>query len=407
MKKEFKNLIKNKNFIIGFCVTTVLVASVFFAVTEKVYIAAKPETLNIKISSFEKIKGWREDNQQEALAAFEKSCSRILKKPDATAQFGVGNFAGTVAPWQKICSYVGDAKDYTPAAARKFFENNFTPYEVWSGETREGLFTGYYEPTLSGSITKTDKYSVPIYRQPDNLITVNLGDFKTSLKGEQIVGRIEGTKLIPYYNREQIENGVLANSNIELVWVDNAVDAFFLHIQGSGRVVLDNGEILRIGYASQNGMPYTAIGKALLNSGALTKENVSMQAIRAWLEKNPDKADDVMNVNASYIFFRVLDVKGDGPIGAEGISLTPERSLAVDRKKIPYGVPIWINTPYPEGTARIKRLMIAQDTGGAITGAIRGDFFWGAGEKATHNAGLMKGKGEEWILLPKEITVNK
>lgn len=405
MLNSFKKLLKDKNFIAGFCTVLALSTAVFFIVNKE--IPSKTDSLSLRKTSFDKIKNWANDNQTEALTAFQRSCSRIIKKSDSSSPFGVGGFAGTFYSWQKICLKIGDIKTYTPETARIFFEKNFDPYELWGEKGRDGLFTGYYEPTLRGSLQKSKNYSFPIYSQPDNLITVNLGDFKESLKGETITGRVDGKKLVPYYNREQIENGILANSNTELVWVDNAVDAFFLHIQGSGRVVLDNGEILRLGYASQNGLPYTAIGRALINSGALTKENVSMQAIRKWLGDNPDKAEEVMNINASYIFFRVLDVKGDGPLGAEGVSLTPERSLAVDRKKIPYGIPVWLEAEHPDGLHKIERLMVAQDTGGAITGTVRGDFFWGAGETSAHNAGIMKSKGKEWLLLPKEITVTK
>jgi membrane-bound lytic murein transglycosylase A len=235
---------------------------------------------------------------------------------------------------------------------------------------------------------------------------VSLGDFKEKLQGENIMGRVQGQKLIPYYSRSEIEKGRLRGRRREIVWVNNAVDAFFLHIQGSGRIVMDDKKIVRVGYAAENGQPYLAIGRELIRRGALTKETVSMPAIRDWLEKHPAEARDVMNLNASYIFFRKAKDAG-GPLGAEGISLTPHRSMAVDRRKIPYGIPLWLDAEEPDGKERLQRLMVAQDTGGAITGAVRGDFFWGAGEEAAHKAGLMKSQGHSWILLPKSVTIPK
>jgi membrane-bound lytic murein transglycosylase A len=270
----------------------------------------------------------------------------------------------------------------------------------------EGLFTGYYEPILHGSYKKHGRFTVPLYGRPNDLVKVNLGDFKTALEGQHIVGRVDKDKdLVPYYDREEIEEGALKRQHNEIVWVDNAVDAFFLHIQGSGQVKMEDdkkggGTVLRIGYAAENGQPYVAIGKKLVERGALDKDNVSMQSIRDWLENNPDEAADVMDLDTSYIFFRKL--KGEeGPIGAEGVELTPRRSLAVDRNVVPYGVPVWLDAQDPDGEPNIQRLMVAQDTGGAITGAVRGDFFWGAGEEAAHKAGLMKSSSHAWVLLPR------
>jgi len=356
-------------------------------------------------TSFQQLPGWKADNQAKAIVPLQKSCARINKK-DPASDFGAGGFAGSAGQWQEVCRKLAVYLLPADNEARKFFEDNFTPYEIWGEKGRDGLFTGYYEPTLRGSYKKHGAYKIPIYSRPNDLIEVNLGDFRPALKGETVIGRVQGQKLIPYYDRAEIEKGALKKRRREIVWVDNAVDAFFLHIQGSGRVKLDSGGVLRVGYAAENGHPYTAIGRELIRRGALTRENVSMPAIRSFLEKHPAEAAGVMDLNASYIFFRTPKNKG-GPLGAEGVLLTPRRSLAVDRKKIPYGAPLWLEAEEPDGKARLQQLMIAQDTGGAIAGAVRGDFFWGAGEEAAHKAGVMKSAGHSWILLPKTVIVPK
>ncbi len=361
----------------------------------------KEEKLYLSPVAFAALPGWGADNAAAAVPALAWSCAKTLAR-GTEKSFGVGDYAGTVADWQAACAQVTTNPPPSDDAARKFFEDNFTPYSVSNDTGPDGLFTGYYEPLLRGSLEKKPPYLIPIYSRPDDLITVNLGDFKPSLKGETIMGRVVGENLVPYFARADIEKGAI-DQKPKIVWVDNAVDAFFLHIQGSGVVQMEDGTTLQVGYAAQNGQTYYAIGQELIKRGELTKDNVSMQNIRAWLESHPDQAADVMNLNASYVFFRPLD--GDGPLGAQGVALTPGRSLAVDRKKIPYGVPVWLDAESPDKTGRLQRLMVAQDTGGAITGAVRGDFFWGAGDEATHNAGIMKSAGRFYILLPKSVTV--
>jgi len=413
MKNIIETLKENKALFGG-----MISAAIFVVIAVSVFIVRYggiigEDNLLLRKSSFEKVEGWKIDNQLRTIDAFKNSCARILKK-DSAMEFGVGGFAGLTKDWQDICTKL-EVEDFKSISeARKFFENNFNVYELWGANGRKGLFTGYYEPTLKGSLTKTEKYNIPIYSRPDSMINADLGLFSEDLKGKTITGRVEGKNFIPYYKRFDIEQGSLADENIEIVWVDNPVDAFFLHIQGSGRVELESGEVLRVGYSAQNGYAYTAIGKKLVDTGAIKKEKVSMQSIRKWLEENPDKAADIMNVNESYVFFKILDIQGEGPLGAEGVSLTPKRSLAVDRKKIPYGVPVWIDAEMPseeileeENSTRIRSLLVAQDTGGAIKGVVRGDFFWGAGADAAYNAGLMKSKGKAWLLLPKTVEVDK
>ncbi|MEK7802701.1 MAG: MltA domain-containing protein, partial [Pseudomonadota bacterium] len=227
---------------------------------------------------------------------------------------------------------------------------------------------------------------------------VNLGDFRPEFKGQRIAGRVKDGYLKPYADRAAIEDGQLAKTvDTPLYWAKDAVDVFFLQIQGSGIVTLPNGDTARVGYDGQNGYPYTAIGREIIKRGALTKDNVSMDSIRAWLAANPIEGKEVMRLNQSYVFFKKLDTTG--PVGAEGVVLTPERSLAVDHKFLPYGLPVFITADAPH----LARLMVAQDTGGAIQGILRGDVFWGAGENAAVMAGPMKAKGQFWVLLPKDL----
>ncbi|MGH1399575.1 MAG: murein transglycosylase A, partial [Alphaproteobacteria bacterium] len=282
---------------------------------------------------------------------------------------------------------------------QRYFEQNFTPYNVRSGSDPNGLFTGYYEASLKGSRTKTARYNIPLHTRPDDLVMVQLGEFREELKGQRIAGRVKGGNLKPYESREEIIAGKWPHHDKVLLWVDDPVDAFFVQIQGSGLVEMSDGTTMRIGYAGQNGHPYYAIGRELIKRGALTKESVSMQAIRDWLAKNPADADALMNTNKSYVFFR--EINGEGPIGGQGVALTAGRSLAIDRSLISYGLPIWtdIAAPTPD-TKSIQKLMITQDTGGAIRGAVRGDVFWGYGATAETLAGSMKSKGKYWVLLP-------
>lgn len=358
----------------------------------------KPE-LRLQQASFGVLPGWQGDDLRQFSSAYKKSCARILKaNPDK--KFGALAAAGTYKNWQKPCREFLALKDPDNQTLSTFFENHFTPYAVSADNDPVGLFTGYYEASLNGARTKTEKYNVPLYARPDDLVMVQLGEFRDDLKGRRIAGRVVNGKLKPYESRAEIVEGDWPHNDKVLIWVDNAVDAFFVQIQGSGIVQLNDGSTMRIGYAGQNGHPYYAIGRELIKRGVLTKENVSLQSIQAWLEANPNEADAVMNTNQSYVFFTELE--GEGPLGGEGIALTAGRSLAIDRSLLSYGTPIWtdIAPPIPS-IPRLQKLMIAQDTGGAIRGPVRGDVFWGYGETAERLAGPMKSKGRYWILLPK------
>jgi membrane-bound lytic murein transglycosylase A len=333
------------------------------------------------------------------LPALRRSCVRIVRLPP---QQLVGPEGATrpAASWQAVCREAELLADNDDAATRAFFERRFVPYAASNNGDADGLFTGYYEPELRGARTRGGNFTVPLYGRPMDMINVDLGLFREEWRGRSVTGRVDGTTLKPYHDRAAIEGGAIAGKAPELVWVDDKVDAFFLQVQGSGRVTLDDGSVLRVGYAAQNGHPYVAIGRELIQRGELARENVSMQSIRAWLRDHPDQAESVMNANPSFVFFRTLE--GDGPLGAEGVALTAGRSLAVDRSFVPYGTPLWLDAEDPlDANLRVRRLMVAQDTGGAIKGPVRGDVFWGYGAEAAERAGKMKSPGRYWLLVPR------
>ncbi len=355
----------------------------------------KPPQLVLQETTFAALPNWGSDNFAGFADAFGKSCARILKG-DPAKKMGALPQSGTYGDWQPACrSFVNGA----PTDLKTFFETRFTPYAVLADNEPNGLFTGYYEASLRGSRTKGGVYQTPLYKRPDDLVMVQLGDFRDEMKGQRIAGRVIDGNLKPYESREQIVNGQWPHNDQVLVWVDNPIDAFFVQIQGSGVVQMDDNSVMRIGYAGQNGHVYYAIGRELIARGVLTKENVSMQSIREWLTSNPSEADTLMNTNKSYVFFTQLT--GEGPIGGEGVALTPMRSLAVDRSLMSYGLPLWVDIKGSNTTPPINHMMVAQDTGGAITGPVRGDVFWGYGATAEAAAGTMKSQGQYWVLLPR------
>ena len=356
------------------------------------------ETAVLREVGFEALPGWGTDDFATFKPAFEKTCDRILKA-NPTHKMGPLAESGTFAEWQPLCR---DYKKTPQSQIKSFFESRTTPYLVTSNGKEIGLFTGYYEASLEGSRTRSGTYQTPLHNRADDLVMVQLGDFRADLKRHRIAGRVVEGRLRPYETRRQIVNGTdYPHKDDVLVWVDDPVDAFFVQIQGSGIVTLSEGETMRIGYAGQNGHPYYAIGHELVKRGAVAQEDLSMQVIRAWMAANPAEAPDVMNTNDSYVFFRELET--DGPVGGEGVTLTAGRSLAIDSALLSYGLPLWTDIGAPlKDAPPIRRLMIAQDTGGAIHGAVRGDVFWGHGEEAESLAGPMKSTGRYWVLLPKQ-----
>ena len=356
-----------------------------------------PERLTLKAVSFADLPGWTKDHQNEAVPAFMRSCAVFQNKPDdAALSAPVG---GKIKDWKPVCDKLKQTKPSSGEEARAFFEQEFRPYAVTAPGKSDGLFTGYYEAEISGGWQPNGPYQTPLWARPDDLITVDLGDFKTGLKGQKIAGKVENRKLRPYDNRAAIAQGSLQRRAQPLLWTDDPVAAFFLEIQGSGRVRLPGGSTVRVGYDAQNGHSYVAIGRVLADEGVLEKP-VTMAKIRDWLRKNPGRAQEVMNRNPSVVFFRL--VEGEGPIGAQGVVLTPRRSLAVDLSFVPLGVPIWLDTEEDNGVPAIRRLVVAQDTGGAIKGPVRGDFFWGAGAEEEEKAGAMQSRGAYYLLLPKD-----
>lgn len=340
----------------------------------------------------------------------------MARLPAETA-LGPAGIAGLARDWREPCAAVAAAPAGDDRAARATLEAWFVPFAATNNGNAQGLFTGYYEPELRGSRARGGAYTVPLYGRPGDLVTVDLGLFREELKGQRIAGRVRSGTLRPYATRAEIEAGALDGlaredgGPLELVWVDDSVDAFFLHIQGSGRIVLEDGSIIRVGFAAQNGHPYVAIGRELVARGVMTREQVSMQSIRAWLGANPGDARELMNRNPSFVFFRPLTPpvsSMDGPLGSEGVPLTPGRSLAVDRNFLAMGVPVWLDAADPlDSRQRVRRLMVAQDTGGAIRGPVRGDVFWGFGADAAERAGRMRSAGRYWILLPRDTAARR
>jgi membrane-bound lytic murein transglycosylase A len=358
--------------------------------------------LTLTAAQFTDLPSWAAGDPRAALAAFRRSCWQMESKaPNAP----LGDYAGHVSDWRDVCRHA-PAHPNDAAAARAFFEQNFTPFAVSAGAVKDGLFTGYYEPQLHGSRTRPGRYQTPVYGLPDDLVTVDLGQFRDALKGERIAGRVEGRTLVPYATRAQIDAKGLDVSHV-LFYGDDPITVFFLHIQGSGRVVFDDGTAARVAYAGQNGHPYTAIGKTLIRMGALKRENVSMQSIAAWLHVHPVQARTVMESDASFIFFKEAPL-GDPALGSPGtgnVALTPNASVAVDTKMHPLGIPLFVATTTPDGKP-LRGLFVAQDTGGAIKGPVRADIFFGFGHRAETLAGEMKQKGTMFVLLPKPVAAH-
>lgn len=337
-------------------------------------------------TSFSALPGWGQDDLRLAWPAFLQSCRGLASK----------------AEWKAVCA-AGRALDASDAAAvRSFFETWFVPNLVRSADGADaGLITGYYEAMLYGSRKRSAAYQTPLYRVPNDLLTVDLGSVYPQLKGMRLRGRLSGRSVVPYSTRAEIARAPFAGK--ELLWVNDPVEAFFLEVQGSGRVQLDTGETVRVAYADQNGHPYKAIGRWLVEQGELTAEQVTAQGIRAWIVANPARRQELFNVNPSYIFFREekLPDASLGPKGALGVPLTPGRSVAIDPSFIPLGAPLFLATTEAGSELPMRRLMMAQDTGGAIRGAVRADFFYGFGPDAVDRAGKMKQRGQIWVLLPR------
>lgn len=351
-----------------------------------------PKSKTLEAVRWPDVPGWLEDDPGAAWEAFLRSCTRLK------AQMA----------WRDSCALA----EQLPAgvSARSFFETHFLPYRVANADGSVlGLATGYYEPLLRGSRRKEGPYRYPLYAVPEDLLIVDLAEINPELKHLRLRGRLDGRRVVPYFARAEIERGLPALAGRELLWVDDPVDLFFLQVQGSGRVRLATGELVRVGYADQNGQPYRSIGRYLVEQGELKLEQASMQGIKAWGAANPAKLDALLNQNPSYVFFRELprtqrdqDAPGAGPVGALGVALTPGRSIAVDPRHVPLGAPVFLATTWPNSAQPLERLVLAQDTGGAIRGAVRADYFWGFGDEAGAQAGRMRQGARMWVLLPRD-----
>ncbi len=328
---------------------------------------------NFKPLSWEDIPTFEQDDLILALQVFQKDCEKSFRK--------------------KLLNEVCE-KAKTATEPDKFFTSNFYPYSLVSNSGEDvGLITGYFEPILQGNWIKTDRFQYAVYNTPSNLITVDNSEFP-KLNGMKIRGKVIGNRLVRYTERKDIEKEDLT----PICYVDDKIDLFFMHIQGSGKVQMQDGEIINVNYDSQNGRGYYAIGRKLIEDNIIDREDMSLKAIQKWLKDNPDKADDLLNLNKSYVFFKQSE---QGATGALGTELVAQRNLAIDKRYIPLGLPVYIQTTHPQTDEPLNHLMVAADVGGAIKGEIRADFYWGTGETAGEIAGQMKEQGKLIVLLPK------
>ena len=358
--------------------------------------------------SFAALPGWKTGDSRPALAAFRRSCA-VKTRSSPAQELGGAGYAGRIADWLAACA-AAPAGTIPAAGARRYFETWFAPALVGAGLDSDALFTGYYEPEIRASTGHHGEYTTPIYGVPADLVTADLGLFRDSLKGVRVTGRVAGHAFLPYFTRAEIDARGLAGAPV-LLYADDPVDVFFLQIQGSGRARLENGALVRLAYAGQNGRPYTPVGRVLIAQGAIERNRMSMQAIRGWMQAHPQTARAVMEVDQSFVFFRLTPL-GDpalGSPGSEGVPLAPGASLAVDAHVHPLGAPFFVAATVPDSDpARpdrpLHRLFVAQDTGGAIRGAARADLFWGFGAGAEEVAGRLKSTGKLYVLLPRRLS---
>jgi membrane-bound lytic murein transglycosylase A len=344
------------------------------------------------------VPGWYSDPIDTAWPAFRIGCRALLADPK------------TQPLWQRPCAESEQVDASSATGVRAFFESHFIPYRVSEADGRDvGRITGYYEPLLKGSRERTMQFTVPLYAPPDDLLTVDLADLYPELKDKRVRGRVDGRKVVPYWTRADIERDATPLSGKSLVYVADPVEAFYFEIQGSGRIEFADGTVLRLGYADQNGHPYRSIARVLIDRGDLPRERASMQGISAWAKAHPVETRALLDENPSYVFFREVPVPSpgspeariDGPIGTLGVPLLAERTIAIDPRAIPLGAPVFLATTLPLSKTPLERLVMAQDTGGAIRGVVRADYFWGFGPEAGREAGRMLQDGRIWLLWPK------
>ncbi len=346
------------------------------------------ESVRFEETPFTALPGWNDADAAASLRAFARGCVRLAAHRGLRA----------------ACDAARDVPADDPAAARRFFESAFQPWRLNSGDgAAEGLVTGYYEPLIDGSRNRTAQYRHPVFGVPPDLVAVDLAAVQPEIAHQALRGRLEGRRVVPYLTRAEIERRGIAFGAGVLAWVADPVDLFFLQIQGSGQIRLPGGERLRIGFADHNGHPYRSLGRVLIDRGELALEQASMQGIKAWASANPAKLQEALNQNPRYVFFREMP-PDDGPVGALGAALTAGYSIAIDPRFVPLGAPVFLDTTLPLSATPLRRLMMAQDTGGAIRGAVRADFFWGTGDEAGNQAGRMRQRGAMWLLWPRGET---
>ncbi len=365
----------------------------------------EPDRLTLDPVPFSALPGWNSEHPAQVIPVLLRNCTRLAQLPPDRPLGGdaeAARLGGTPAQWAPACAAAKRVPRGKDAAARDFFEHSFQPFSVANNFRPAPLFTGYYEPEILGDVAAGALYPVPLLGRPADLIDITLASTSIGAPVRRMVGRMVDHKLQPYDDRAAIEDGALDGQGLELLWLSDPVDLYFLQIQGSGRVLLPNGRMVRVGYAGQNGRPFVDIGRILEKCCGLT--DLSMQGVRDWLHLHPEASREFMDANPSYVFFRREDAlkPDEGPLGALGIPLTPGRSAAVDARFLPLGAPLWVDTIDPTDGSRLQRLMLAQDVGGAIRGPARADLFFGWGHEAEEHAGGMWGRGGAYVLLPRE-----
>jgi len=358
-------------------------------------------------ASWAELPGWNGDDLSQFWPLFLRNCKGLMRPT-------TGNLAAPAraAPraWQPVCAAAADPAQAPADAAgvRQFLQAHLQPWRLNGADNRPAAntVTGYYEPLVRGSRRQGGAYQWPLYAVPDDLLTIDLGAVYPELAGKRVRGKLVGKRVVPYDTRAAIESS--SNRPPAIVWVDDPVDNFFLQVQGSGRVQLtdgpDAGTTIRVAYADHNGQPYASIGRWLIAQGELRADQASMQNIRAWAQRNPGRVPEMLNANPAVVFFREEAVTDPelGPKGAYGIPLAPRRSIAVDAGFVPLGTPVFLATTWPASDRPLQQLVFAQDTGTAIRGAARADFYWGFGDEAGALAGRMKQRGQMWVLWPKQ-----
>lgn len=366
------------------------------------------QALQIKPTTFSDLPGWKSTHALSSLRTFQLSCRHFLQQ---NPEHSVGNswFGLQAKDWQPVCKAAIALHTHSATAAKQFFETWFQPVEFVQKRPVTGLFTGYYLPAVEANLTQTQDFTVPVYGVPNNLLKINLNDFDSKLPTRQLIGRLKNDRILPYYSRKEIDQGAIADTAPVLAYLRNPIDRLLIEIQGSAILKLPDDTQLNLGYAAKNGLPYTSIGRVLIERNLLKPQEVSIQSIRKYLESHPTEQEEIIHQNRSVVFFTLLKQKG--AYGTQGTKLTRGYSLAVDPAWVPLGMPVWLTTTYPdphtEKQRLLRRLMIAQDTGGAIKGTVRGDVYWGNGDDAAAIAGRMKSNGRYWLLVPKTYMISQ